>query len=47
MNAITTTTQRIGRMLRALILMKWKPIPFFGAGLASILLYWIVLALLR
>lgn len=47
MDTITTATHQIGRILRALVLMKWKPVPFFGAALTGMLLYWIVLAFLR
>jgi hypothetical protein len=43
----TTAAHRIGRVLRTLIMMKWKPVPFFGVALVAMLLYWAALAILR
>ena len=47
MDTITTATHRIGRVLRAFVLMKWRPVPFFGAALTAMLLYWLALAFVR
>ena len=47
MNIIILATQRIGTMLRALVLLKWEPVPFFGAALTGMLLYWVALTILR
>ncbi len=43
----TRAAHRIARVLRALIMMNWKPVPFFGVALVTMLLYWVALAILR
>lgn len=47
MNTMTIQANRIGRVFRALVMMTWVPVPFFGAALAAMLLFWLTLALQR
>lgn len=47
MYALKMATRIISRILRALLIMKWEPVPFFGAALAAMLLYWAALAIVQ
>jgi hypothetical protein len=47
MDTLTTTLHWMARAIRAFVLMKWAPIPYFGLALTSMLLFWAYMAIMR